>query len=660
MISKIAMSLMLIAAFGFFFYTMYEKIRLLLKGKPENRFDKIGMRIDRMLIYAFFQKKLFKDFLPGLSHALIFWGFLILLIRSTLLIISAYGPEPVLPGIIGDYYTFLKDLTEVVVVVCVVYSISRRIFFPIKRVTPSMDAYAILGMILILMITDFIGDGAKFAHAAGMNDPANPVLREMAFAPVGAVFAKWFAGTSPSSLVLIEEIMYWIHMSVLLFFLNYLPYSKHFHVILSIPNTFLGKLTHPGALRPIENIENQETLGVSKLEEFTWKQIMDSFSCTECGRCTMTCPTVLTDKPLSPKELILGIREHLHRKAPFLLGKKTDGQDFNLIQDLKPDAVWSCTTCRSCEENCPLLITHTDKIIDIRRYLTMMESSFPKELNLTLKNLENKSNPWGLAMGDRAKWMESEEKVPHIKDSPDADYLFFIGCFGCYDDRNKKVTASLVKLMKAAGVRIATLGTDEGCCGDPARRLGNEYLAQMQMQSNIEQFNSFNVRKIMTACPHCFNSLKHEYPQFKGSYEVFHHTQVLDMLIAEGRLKVKKGLSRKVAFHDSCYLGRYNSIYEQPRRLLNAVSSNGNIVEFEKSRENGMCCGAGGSRVFMEEHLGTRINQLRIDQALEKNPDIISVACPFCMMMIKDGIAEKQADNRLQVREISELLLENL
>lgn len=648
MFNQIFITIILFAGFGIFTWSMYVKIKLLLKGKEENRFDNLRERVEGVVLYAFGQKKLFKEPLPGLMHALIFWGFCILLIRSILLIIHAFGYEPLLPLGLGPVYTFLKDITELVVTIVVFYAIFRRLFFRLERVTPSIDAYIILLLILILMITDFLFDGTRFAM--GLN------LKEKAYAPIGGFLSEIFIGGSTQTLKLSGEIFYWAHIITLFFFLNYLPYSKHFHVILSIPNVFFRNLKPCGALKPIENIENQESFGVGKVEDFTWKQLMDTLSCTECGRCSVNCPAHLTKKPLNPKLLIQDIKHHFVRKAPYLLGRKEGGDNFNLISDIKEDVIWSCTTCRSCEENCPVLITHTDKIIDMRRYLVLMSGKNPAELTRTMKNLETKNNPWGLPILEREKWAEGLG-VQYMKDAKETEYLFFVGCASCYDDRNKRVAVAFSKILKKAGVNFAILGAEEICCGDPARRAGNEYLFQIQAKQNIEKFKSYNVKKIFTACPHCFNTIKNEYPHFGGEFEVYHHSEILSDFIKGRKIKVRKEFKERVAYHDSCYLGRTNGIYEQPRDILKRISTNG-VLEIKRSFENGMCCGAGGARVFMEEKIGGRINHLRIEQAMEVSPSLIATACPFCLIMFRDGINELHLEEKLKAKDIAEIVID--
>lgn len=668
-------SLMLVVAMAFFIAIVTTKFKILLKAKPDVRWDRVGDRIENMLRVAIAQVKMFKEPAPGLMHALIFWGFLILLFRT----ISVFGRGFAGPDsnwtifwfwpALETAYTFLKDWTELVVLAMLAYAWWRRAVTKPKRLTITFSGYLVLSLIGGLMITDFLYDGARFAQLAYVGKdgftmaPAlvEALTHEKGVAPVSAFVSTWFASASPAFLGGFEVTMLFLHFAILLFFLNELPRSKHFHVITSIPNTFLAKLDAPGAIAPIKDIENQETFGVAEPRELTWKQIFDGYSCTECGRCTVTCPTVTTGKTLSPKQLICDMRDFIkaHEKE-ILADKDTAGEAGGLLDAVKKEAIWACTTCRSCEENCPVTITHTDKIVDFRRHLTLMLGETAPEVTTTLKNLENKSNPWGMAMGERGLWMVEELGVKLFSEVQEADYLYYLGCSGAFDDRNKKVATALVKLLQKAGVSFAILGPEEGCCGDSARRLGNEYLFQAQAQQNIEVFKQYKFKKVLTTCPHGYNTIRHEYRQFGGEFEVVHHAELLADLIKEGRLTIPgSGDALKVVFHDSCYLGRYNDIYEQPRDILKALPGIA-LGEIEKSRKNGMCCGAGGGMMWKEEHEGERINRTRIQQLQGCNPEMVASACPFCLQMNKDGIAELDLSDSLKTKDIAEILAERI
>ena len=654
-IKAIVMLVALAGTLGLLTWSVWIKVKVLLAAKPDNtRFDKLWRRVGEVLTVAIAQKKMFKEPVAGLMHALIFWGFLVILFRSITLVGQAFSPEWTIFwfwGGLENVYTLGKDLAELAVLVMVGYAFFRRFVLKPWRISLSWDANLVLFLIGFLMLSDFLMDGAKYMITPG--------TVEEAWAPIGAAVAGIYRtmGLGVGTAHVMEEVLYWSHIGALFFFMNYLPYSKHMHVYTVIQNVFFVNLRPGKALLPIKDIEEQETFGAGKIEEYTWKDILDIYTCTECGRCMTNCPTTLTDKALRPKDLTERQKHYLPKVEPYILGKKEGEPEESLIDVSGWEAIWDCTTCGACEENCPQQIEYIGRIVEMRRFLLLMEGNNPKELNVTLRGLENKSNPWGLPMGERAAWAE-EAKVPTIADKPDAEYLLYLGCAGSYDDRSIKVAKALVKLLDAAGVSYAILGKDEGCCGDQARRVGNEYLAQTQAQTNIEMWGELGIKKIITTCPHGYNMIKNEYADFGGTYEVVHHTELLHDLVAQGKLKPQKEVPGTVTFHDSCYLGRYNKIYDEPRKTLDQIPGL-TRVEMERHRENAFCCGAGGGRVWMEEDKGTRINQFRIDQAMEVKPDTIVSVCPFCLMMFKDGIAEKGFEDQLQARDLAELLADS-
>jgi Fe-S oxidoreductase len=654
-IKAIAMLVALAATMGFFAWSAWKKTLVMLKAKPDDtRFDQIWRRVEEVLTIAIGQKKMFKEPLAGLMHAFIFWGFLVLLFRSISLVGQAFSPEWTIFwfwGGLENVYTFSKDLAELAVLTMIGFAFFRRFVLKPWRISLSWDANLVLFLIGFLMLSDFLMDGAKFVITPG--------TVEETWAPIGAMVASIYrgAGMGTGTAHVVEESFYWLHIGALFFFLNYLPYSKHMHVLTVIQNVFFVNLRPGKAIRPIKDLEEQETFGAGTIQEYTWKDILDIYTCTECGRCMTNCPTTLTDKTLRPKDLTERQKHYMPVVEPFVLGKKEGEPEQSLIDVSNWDAIWDCTTCASCEENCPQQIEYVGRIVEMRRFLLLMEGNNPKELNVTLKGLENKSNPWGLPMGDRGAWTK-EAGLPTFADNPEAEYLLYLGCAGSYDDRTIKVAKALVKLLDHAKISYAVLGADEACCGDQARRVGNEYLAQIQAQTNIETWNEMGIKKIITICPHGYNMMKNEYPDFGGNYEVLHHTELLHDLVATGALKPQKEVPGRITFHDSCYLGRYNDIYDAPRKTLDQVPGL-ERVEMERTRETGFCCGAGGGRVWMEEHKGTRINQFRIDQAMEVKPDTIVSACPFCLMMFKDGIAEKGFEDDLKAVDLAEILADS-
>ncbi len=674
----------LLMAFGYFALVMQSKLRLLLVTSHRARFfEQFPQRLANVFTYAIGQKKMFKEPAAGLMHAFIFWGFLVLQVRTAYLMVCAFVPEAKIP-FIHHGYSLAKDITELVVLSAIGYAMYRRLVTKPSRLSMSTEAIVILCMIGGLMVSDFLVDGFAFAlakQATGFEHAmffdwsaltteaarAAALKEEMAYAPIGAFFGNLLDGLAPTTLMVGQELSYWIHIGIVLVFLNLLPGSKHFHVITSVPNVLFADLKPRGALEKIQDIDKQEKFGVGDAKDLTWKQVLDTYTCTECGRCSVNCPTTITGKVLNPKFLILDVRDHVYAREQELVvgdvdatGWEVEKHPTSIIDDVKEDAIWDCTTCRACSEACPVMIEHVDKIIDFRRNLVLMEAKFPKELKQTFKNLESKGNPWGLPTKDRAKWADGLD-IPLLADKPDAEYVFWVGCAGAYDERQKKVSKALVNLLREANVSFAILGNDEGCTGDPARRAGNEYLFQQQASANVEMMKAAGLqkKKLVTHCPHCFNTIKNEYPQFGGQFEIVHHSVLIEQLVSSGRIKPQKkpeGVGR-VTYHDSCYIGRYNDVYEQPRKALSAIPGL-ELKEMARNRTTGMCCGAGGARVWMEEHRGRRINHVRVEQALETQADTIAVACPFCNLMMEDGIGTKQA--AVKAKDVAELVWESL
>ena len=479
----------------------------------------------------------------------------------------------------------------------------------------------------------------------------------VAWSPVGWIFSQLFSGLAEPNQVLLHRLLWRLHLFLVLGFMAFIPYSRMLHIVTAPANIYFRSLTPKGELPPIRNFETAETFGASKLEELTWKQLFDMDACTRCGRCLDHCPGAVTGKPLAPKKNWDSLRAHMEERAALRRkGVDPDGEgQKKLIGDaLSEDVIWSCTNCLACAMVCPVFIPCVDKFLEMRRYLVLMESRFPPEVQLVFRNMENNSNPWGVGLGLRADWAKGLDVKTMAEDS-EVDLLFWVGCAGSFDDRNKKVATSLVKILKSAGVKFSILGTEEGCCGDSARRIGNEYLYQTLVQANIEVLKNYGVKKILTMCPHCFNTLKNEYPQFGGNYEVIHYTQFLAELLEQGKLKLTKPVDKVITYHDSCYLGRANEVYEEPRKILRAIPGL-KMVEMERNHIRSFCCGAGGGRMWMEEKLGSRINQERTDQALKTRAQMVGTACPYCLTMLGDGIKEKGLEESLSAVDLAELV----
>jgi Fe-S oxidoreductase len=465
--------------------------------------------------------------------------------------------------------------------------------------------------------------------------------------------------------------MWWVHNLVVLVFLNFLPLAKHFHIITSLPNVYFRKLEPAGALSK-QNLESEApgAFGTSHIDQFNWKQVLDMFSCTECGRCSANCPATATGKPLAPRQLLLDLRDYLYTHQAEVIAKRVNVPTNDASADgaaaerpevgenivgpvITDETLWACNVCRACEESCPVMIEYVDKVVDMRRHLVQEEARFPSELTRTFKGMETQSNPWGIGAEKRFDWAEGMD-IPTVADKPDAEYLYYVGCAGAFDDRNKKTTQAFARILKKAGVDFACLASQEPCNGEVARRLGNEYLYQAMAQHAVDLLKGHNVRKIIVNCPHCFNTIKNEYPQFDGKFEVIHAAELVQQLITAGKLQVTAEFQKKTVYHDSCYYGRFNEIYDSPRDVL--VKSGATLEEMHRHKQFGMCCGAGGGRMWLEEDPDKRVNLLRTDQALEKNPEVIAMSCPFCMIMLSDGIRAKDLGDKVQTLDVMEIV----
>jgi Fe-S oxidoreductase len=658
----IAISILIAAAGAFFAFSMQHRLRLLAMLQKADRFGNPGARLKLLLAFGLGQRRLLdpEERLPGLMHALIFLSFLVLALRTITLFGMGYSESFHLPLLaagapVGDAYLFLKDIILVVAFVAALYFILLRALRRPDRMTASWEAYLILFFIAGLMVTDALFEGSALALGKPSFSAGLPVS-----SATGMALGSW--GLSAEALSIIGKVGYWTHVCIILAFGNFLPYGKHFHVITALPNVYFGRLTPSGQLSKLD-LEGAESFGLAKATDFTWKQLFDVYSCTECGRCQTFCPTYQTGKPLTHKGLNKTLKEHFYSQSkPILSGKK--GEELptvpgNVVSD---DTIWTCTTCAWCETACPVLIENLPRLMDLRRYQTLMESKFPEEITRVFKGLETQGNPWGLGSNTRDAWAEGLQ-IPRCADGGEFEWLFFVGCAGAFDDRQKKVSRAIVKILKAAGVKFAILGNEENCNGETARRMGNELVFQTLCQQNIETMKGYKVQKILVQCPHCLNTLKHEYPQFGGNYQVVHHAELIEQLVKDGRLKLAqteelKKLEGRVAYHDSCYLGRHNGIYQAPRAALGAVPGL-DLLELPRSGRQGFCCGAGGGRMWMEEKIGTRVNQNRIAEIAQSGATTVATACPFCLTMLKDAASEKNLD-QLQIRDVAEVVADAL
>jgi len=667
----IIFSILLAASVIIFGIELRRLIELMLQGRPENRFDHLGERVRFFLLMVFGQRGVLRDPIPGLAHFFTFWGFIIISLDSLNLMFGAYGGA--IPAVGGDpiFASAVDGFVIAVFVAIVVFSIRRFIIRPAQLESQShswVDGAIILGLITIILCS-IVGYDVFLDHASGGHE--------------WSLFGVWFSGVlggvSIGTAIILFRVFWWMHLITVLGFLDYLPVSKHLHLLATPFNVFFRRYTPKGALPFMENIEEREDYGVSRVQQFTWKQLLDGYACTECGRCNSVCPALATGKPLWPKEIILGVREELFATGHVpLVGharpKEETGREPLVGGLIKDESLWACTTCYACVNICPVSIEHVPKIVDMRRYLVMEESRFPQEVIPLFNNMERNQNPWEINNNTRADWAKGLD-VPLLAEHPEAEVLYWVGCMASFDQRNRKVATALVKVLKAANVDFAILGPEESCTGDPARRIGNEYLWQMLAQQNIEVLDGYGLNKrkngangstngahpprphtIITACPHCFNTIRNEYPQLGGEYEVIHHTQFINRLIAEGRLRLPSGFdTRKLTYHDPCYIGRYNDIYDEPRQILNLVNQNG-ISEMRRNRNRSFCCGGGGGRVWMEEKIGARVNQTRVQEALDTNAEVLCAACPFCITMFEDGVRGKNVEERLRVEDIAEIL----
>ncbi|HUG05599.1 MAG TPA: (Fe-S)-binding protein [Candidatus Limnocylindria bacterium] len=646
--------LLALIALGFagFFWRAWVLYRLLRLGRNEDRTDSPARRLRDEIVIYLGQRKLLKRpyYVRGLGHALIFWGFLVITYGSAdLLVAGLVGRH--LPLTETGLYAWTLDIFAVAVLAAVIVAVVRRAFLRPPRMHIAPEGYVILGLIAFLMVTLLVFESAGIA--AGQLEPG-------VTPPPLAGLVSVFSGEGASA---VYAGAWWAHVVAILAFAVYLPRTKHLHIVTTLPNVYFRSSRPRGALQMIDDIENKETFGAANIRDFSWKQLLDGYTCTECGRCSDSCPALATGKTLDPQKIVLDIRDQLLREGPKLLADpKAETTPPAHWVETKPDELWACTTCAACVEACPVTIEHIDKIVDMRRSLTLMEGTAPPEAQRAMTNIERAGNPWGEPRESRGDWAQGLE-IPTFAEKPDAEYLYFVGCAASYDRRNQRVARALTTILKSAGVSFAILGAAETCNGDPARRIGNEYLYQLQAQQNIETLNAAAVKKVITSCPHCFNTIANEYPQLGGNYEVVHALPLVKRLIDEKRISLGDGAApERVAYHDPCYLGRHNGIYDAPRDVLDAVPGVTRTEIAPHHRERGFCCGAGGGRMWMEEKMGQRVNHRRVDQLLATKSGATKVAsgCPYCLIMLEEGVGAKGVQESITPVDVLELVAARL
>lgn len=650
-----------IAAFVLLYINLFRKLSYLKIAKNENRSGNVAERIKNVMFIVFGQSKLLRDRGAGLIHLFIFWGFIVFLSAVVEAIIQGFysGFNFEFLGNLNIILSFIQDIFVVLVIISILFALLRRYAIKVPRLQgdrkEKVDAAIVLILILLVAFSMLGQNSAVIAQN-------NFAESEYSFRPVANYFSSLVYSNSDQGYNF-YMIFWWMHIIVIFSFMNYLPFSKHFHVYTSVPNVYFGKTGLSKYALKTLNLEDEdaEQFGAADVEHLSWKQLLDGYSCTECGRCSSHCPATITNKSLSPKRIIEKIRTRTEEKAPYLLSGKEIPEEINQKQlvngHITDSELWACTTCMACVTECPITIEHIDAIVDMRRNLALMEASFPQELIPVFKNLETNFTPWAFNQQDRANWADGLN-IKTLSEDSNCEILFWVGCAGSFDARYQNVSKSFAKIMQKAGVDFRILGTEEKCNGDTARRLGNEYLAQMLISDNVETLNSYNVKKIVTACPHCYNSLKNEYPSFGGNFSVYHHTQFIDELFDKGKLKIGGKTEKKsITFHDSCYLGRYNNIYDEPRKQLNRIPGI-ELREMPRNKDRGFCCGAGGGRMFMEETEGERINIVRTEEAINTGAETIAAACPFCITMLSDGVKSLGRDENIKVEDITEIILD--
>ena len=647
---------------SYLFY--FRVVRLIRQGGSVARFDRPWERLTGATAIVLGQRKVLqrvpsKDW-AGLAHALIFWGFLSFSLSYVIFIFigSAWHsfPERLLTGMGVRVFSTILDIQAAVLLVLLAWALLRRWVTKPRRLsfdlTRSMDSVVIVGLIAVLMISTLLTHA--FFVAKGGLGPEAEVL-------IGGALGGWFTslGIGQGAASFLHGVSWWVHLSIILGFSVYIPFSKHMHMVAAPLNAYFRSLEPRGALAPID-LENAQRFGAGRVQDFTWKQLLDGFACAVCGRCTEACPANQTGKILSPMHIVENLKEHM-QTIGFQGPRDPEHVEPSPLfgGPISEEAIWDCVSCGACMEECPVVVEHIPTIMDMRRNLVLEQSKIPETGMNALLSLEQRGHPWRGTQYSRTDWAEGLD-VPTLADKPDAEILFWVGCTGALEQRSQGIARSMVKVLRSAGVDFAILGEEETCTGDPARRMGNEYLYQTLAQQNIETLNRYNVKKIVTICPHCFNTMRNEYPQFGGNYEVLHYSQFIDGLVKQGKVKPIKLIDTTVAYHDSCFLGRHNGVYDEPRDVAKAIPGLKLVEMAPRHRERGFCCGAGGGHMWLEESGGTRINHVRTDHFLETGADTVAVSCPFCLQMLTEGIQAKGQEGQKKAVDVLELLADSL
>ena len=651
-----------LAVFNYAFYSRV--VHLVLQGKGAARFDHPLKRLNGALLIVLGQQKVLQrvkygDY-AGIGHATIFWGFLTFMLSYGIFIFAGSAwrgfPGWLLTETGVRVYSGYLDILAAVLFVVLVWAAARRWAVKPHRLsydlTRHSDALIIVVLIGGLMLSTLLTHA--FWVAQGGTGPEADVLIGSA---LGDLFTGWGLGIGAANTL--QGIFWWTHLSIILLFMVYIPYTKHMHMFAAPVNAFFRSLEPKGALQPID-LENTEKFGAGRVQDFTWKQLLDGYACAVCGRCTDVCPANLTGKQLSPMHIVENLKDHMvsigHQGE-----RNPDHVEPSPILDgaISEAAIWDCLNCGACMEECPVVVEHVPTIMDMRRYLILEESKAPETAMNALLSMEQRGHPWRGTQYSRTDWAEGLE-VPTLAEKPGAEVLFWVGCTPALEQRSQAVARSMAKVLKAAGVDFAILGDEETCTGDPARRMGNEYLFQILAQQNIETMNGYNVKKVVTICPHCFNTMKNEYPQFGGNFEVLHYSQFVDQLIRDGKIKPVKMMNVTMAYHDSCFLGRHNGVYDEPRSVAKAIPGLKLVEMGSRCRERGFCCGAGGGHMWIEESQGTRVNHTRTEHFLETEAQTVGVSCPFCLQMMTEGIQAKGLDAEKDAKDVLEILADSL